>query len=106
MAVHRRVSSTCHNLSPSAAAPISFSLAFGRCAIWRVRIDGGVERVKDRSKGVPMTRAGEHRDWRAAFDEELRELRKRSTGAPDSDDRIGLAFSGGGIRSATFGLGV
>src|SRR3954451_18889741 len=53
-----------------------------------------------------MTGAGEHRDWRAAFDEELRELRTRSTAAPDGDDRIGLAFSGGGIRSATFGLGV
>src|SRR4051794_1130881 len=53
-----------------------------------------------------MTGAEEHRDWRAAFDEELRELRKRSIAGSGADDRIGLAFSGGGIRSATFGLGV
>ena len=53
-----------------------------------------------------MTGAEEHRDWRAAFDEELRELHKRSGAEPGGDERIGLAFSGGGIRSATFGLGV
>ena len=53
-----------------------------------------------------MTGAEEHRDWRAAFDEELRELHKRSSTEPAGDERIGLAFSGGGIRSATFGLGV
>ena len=53
-----------------------------------------------------MSGAQEHRDWRAAFDEELRELRTRPAGEPGGDDRVGLAFSGGGIRSATFGLGV
>src|SRR4051812_10708820 len=53
-----------------------------------------------------MSEAEEHRDWTTAFDEERRELRKRPAPDPGGDDRIGLAFSGGGIRSATFGLGV
>jgi len=50
-----------------------------------------------------MSPEQEHRRWVAAFEEELRELRKRE---PNCDERVGLAFSGGGIRSATFGLGV
>ena len=53
-----------------------------------------------------MSGAQQHRDWAAAFDEELRELRARAKGDPVGNDRVGLAFSGGGIRSATFGLGV
>jgi hypothetical protein len=39
--------------------------------------------------------------------EELAEVRKRRPGESGVEDRlVGLAFSGGGIRSATFGLGV
>jgi hypothetical protein len=66
------------------------------------------------------------RGWRAVFDEELREIdrqrcsRNYGENAWDTDrywserlitgrqpyNRIGLAFSGGGVRSATFNLGV
>lgn len=53
-----------------------------------------------------MSEAQEHRRWAAAFEEELHELRTRASGEPIGDDLVGLAFSGGGIRSATFGLGV
>ncbi|MEM9057949.1 MAG: patatin-like phospholipase family protein [Pseudomonadota bacterium] len=38
------------------------------------------------------------RDWLAA--------RRRAAGLPDSNDTVGLALSGGGIRSAAFNLGV
>jgi Patatin-like phospholipase len=89
---------------------------------------------------LPNTGGGEEkpiRGWRAAFDEELREIDKQRSRRTYSEpafkkdepypwnaaledcywserlitgrqphDRIGLAFSGGGIRSATFNLGV
>jgi len=42
---------------------------------------------------------------RRAEVERLRDRRKAVTGTPDSDLPIGLALSGGGIRSATFNLG-
>jgi Patatin-like phospholipase len=52
-------------------------------------------------------------DWPRPFPlvkrDELKQIaeRRRITGAPDtSPDVVGLAFSGGGIRSATFNLGV
>jgi len=48
----------------------------------------------------------DHRSWAAVFDEEVKELRTRPVAAPVGNDRVGIAFSGGGIRSATFGLGV
>jgi hypothetical protein len=38
--------------------------------------------------------------------EELQEIRRRTGAAANADNLVGLAFSGGGIRSATFGLGV
>ena len=47
-----------------------------------------------------------HREWAVAFEEELEELRKRPAEEPIDAQLVGLAFSGGGIRSATFGLGV
>lgn len=53
-----------------------------------------------------MSGEDEHRPWAAAFEEELEELRKRPAGDAVADNLVGLAFSGGGIRSATFGLGV
>jgi len=43
---------------------------------------------------------------RAAEDEWIAKRRAAAGLAPPSDDLIGLAFSGGGIRSATFNLGV
>jgi deferrochelatase/peroxidase EfeB len=54
-----------------------------------------------------MTRREDDPKWRKAFAEEIREVAKRRPkGAPVEHDLVGLAFSGGGIRSATFGLGV
>ena len=45
--------------------------------------------------------------WKKAFAEEMIEVaQRRPKGAPVEHDLVGLAFSGGGIRSATFGLGV
>ncbi|MDD1623374.1 MAG: hypothetical protein LUO94_01230, partial [Methylococcaceae bacterium] len=52
-------------------------------------------------------------DWEKAFEEEFKHIRARRDRVYPSDDTtqapdnlVGLAFSGGGIRSATFGLGV
>lgn len=46
-------------------------------------------------------------DWSRSFDDELAELRRRRGDDPATTrPRLGLAISGGGIRSATFGLGV
>ncbi|MEP6917770.1 MAG: hypothetical protein ABJC89_19135, partial [Acidobacteriota bacterium] len=45
--------------------------------------------------------------WAEVFAEEISALRKRRTdGGDPAQTRIGLAISGGGIRSATFALGV
>ena len=47
--------------------------------------------------------------WKEVFDKELDEINSRRAGAeltPVQGDLVGLALSGGGIRSATFGLGV
>ena len=44
------------------------------------------------------------RQWTEAFGEELEELRVRQPKA-SADNLVGLAISGGGIRSATFALG-
>jgi hypothetical protein len=49
--------------------------------------------------------ADTHRTFRAVFAEEQDELKRRRGVDPDRP-RVGLAISGGGIRSATFGLGV
>ena len=43
--------------------------------------------------------------WDSAFGEELKELERRGF-TESKENLVGLAFSGGGIRSATFGLGV
>jgi hypothetical protein len=49
----------------------------------------------------------EHLSWTEAVDEERRVVnQRRPLIRPVRDDLVGLAFSGGGIRSATFGLGV
>jgi len=53
-----------------------------------------------------MSGEQQHRSWDAVFDDEIRELRARRTDPPTGNYRVGIAFSGGGIRSATFGLGV
>ncbi|HLG57645.1 MAG TPA: patatin-like phospholipase family protein [Vicinamibacterales bacterium] len=54
-----------------------------------------------------MTKSDDCCDWEQAFEGELAEVKKRRRDerAP-GQDLVGLAFSGGGIRSATFGLGV
>jgi hypothetical protein len=47
------------------------------------------------------------KSWRSAFEEELKVINQRRGKNPnDESDLVGLAISGGGIRSATFGLGV
>ena len=48
------------------------------------------------------------KDWSASFTEELAEIHGPRPGKAAADERplVGLALSGGGIRSATFGLGV
>ena len=48
------------------------------------------------------------KDWSASFTEELAEIHGPRPGKAAADERplVGLAISGGGIRSATFGLGV
>jgi hypothetical protein len=47
------------------------------------------------------------RAWAEVFVEELEELKRRRTNRVDPEQtRVGLAISGGGIRSATFALGV
>ena len=49
----------------------------------------------------------DRRRWAEAFIQEIAEVRKRHFGEePVEENLVGLAFSGGGIRSATFGLGV
>src|SRR4051812_42938191 len=53
-----------------------------------------------------MSGEHDHRSWEAVFDAEIAELGTRSADEPVGSDRVGIAFSGGGIRSATFGLGV
>ncbi len=54
-----------------------------------------------------MTVADNRRHRPDAFVDELAEIEKRQSGAkPLQDNLVGIAFSGGGIRSATFGLGV
>jgi hypothetical protein len=54
-----------------------------------------------------MMKSKDHRTWTKAFAEELAEVQKRRPSpSPVEDHLVGLAFSGGGIRSATFGLGV
>jgi hypothetical protein len=54
-----------------------------------------------------MTKRSDAGSWSQAFADELTEVRKRRPGATGTEDHlVGLAFSGGGIRSATFGLGV
>jgi hypothetical protein len=49
----------------------------------------------------------DHLTWVEALNEERKLINQRRPAAkPVADDLVGLAFSGGGIRSATFGLGV
>src|ERR1700674_3397057 len=48
-----------------------------------------------------------HQTWTDAFEEELAVVVTSHSGAePLRENLVGLAFSGGGIRSATFGLRV
>ncbi len=55
-------------------------------------------------KGLPEET---RKTWDTVFKEELKVVNKRRRKAEDdTSDLVGLAFSGGGIRSATFGLGV
>jgi Patatin-like phospholipase len=59
------------------------------------------------TKSGPRKRAKSNVDWEEVLSEELKIVEaRRPDGQPVKDDVIGLAFSGGGIRSATFGLGV
>jgi hypothetical protein len=45
--------------------------------------------------------------WTEVFEEEIDVVKRRHLGGePCEENLVGLAFSGGGIRSATFGLGV
>lgn len=60
---------------------------------------------KDDMNWVPYTRAGRHQGADKIVADELELIRKRRSSA-SSDDLAGLAMSGGGIRSASFGLGV
>ena len=53
-----------------------------------------------------MAATDDHRNWDEAYASELDALRRHRQGDPENPDLVGLAFSGGGIRSATFGLGV
>ena len=63
--------------------------------------------------GIQNDKTAVRLDWEKAYEEEFKHIRARRDGAYPSDDTtqapdnlVGLAFSGGGIRSATFGLGV
>jgi len=61
----------------------------------------------ERRESGGMTKREDDPKWKKAFAEELIEVAKRRPkGTPIEHDLVGLAFSGGGIRSATFGLGV
>jgi hypothetical protein len=54
-----------------------------------------------------MTNDDRRHLWADAFDQEIAEVERRNIGPnPVKQNLVGLAFSGGGIRSATFGLGV
>ena len=47
------------------------------------------------------------RVWKEVFDEEIVNITsRRAVTQPVKENLVGLALSGGGIRSATFGLGV
>jgi hypothetical protein len=52
-----------------------------------------------------MKASEQHRGWDGVFKAELEEIGQRPESRPE-EGLIGLAISGGGIRSATFGLGV
>jgi Patatin-like phospholipase len=53
------------------------------------------------------TKSSFRRSWSEVKNSELTDIRKRHAADPPSaDELVGLTFSGGGIRSATFGLGV
>src|SRR5688572_249386 len=47
-----------------------------------------------------------HRTWDQVQIDELAAITRRSGRQPSHDPLVGLAISGGGIRSATFALGV
>lgn len=73
------------------------------------------KRPADQSNAItdslPLSQVGEHSDWKAVFDAELVDVRKKRAIVLNDDrevvmDGVGLAISGGGIRSATFSLGV
>lgn len=54
-----------------------------------------------------METSDNHYDWATALGAELSEVKRRRPDESDAEHTlVGLAFSGGGIRSATFGLGV
>ena len=54
-----------------------------------------------------MSAMKDRRRWEQTFAEELEEIRRRHVAKEtNADNLVGLAFSGGGIRSATFGLGI
>jgi hypothetical protein len=60
-----------------------------------------------RKEGVAMSTDEDRRHWTDALSKEIDEVKRRQIGQePVIDNLVGLAFSGGGIRSATFGLGV
>ncbi|MDD5410276.1 MAG: patatin-like phospholipase family protein [Methylobacter sp.] len=63
--------------------------------------------------GIQNDKTAVRLDWEKAYEKEFKHIRARRDGAYPSGDTtqapgnlVGLAFSGGGIRSATFGLGV
>ena len=63
--------------------------------------------ARGESGGSDMAKREDDPKWRKAFAEEMIEVkRRRPKEAPVEHGLVGLAFSGGGIRSATFGLGV
>jgi hypothetical protein len=64
-------------------------------------------RIAIRRWTLQIMNSHEHCHWTEAFAEEMAEVkRRRPERLTPEEHLVGLAFSGGGIRSATFGLGV
>src|SRR5262249_55177159 len=73
----------------------------------RVLLPSGAARPALHRVGACMTADDGRRSWPDAFAAEIGEIGRRSGGAKiPADQLVGLAVSGGGIRSATFALGV
>jgi len=84
------------------------STPWRRAASYHRRADHPDHRDIATNRGADeMKTTDDHREWANVMADEMVEVRRRRADEHVPDDTlIGLAISGGGIRSATFGLGI